>query len=1117
MNILLNFIIKNNNQNSNPVIQRLQVYVLAILMLGGLSQVAVADLTINPTTNAGTIGTQLTGENVTISNVTINQGNVGNQSGVFTGGTTGTTGPLLGIANGVVLVTGDVTSADGPNKFTSRSTGGEPGPTSTLLSTIDSGTQHDTVTLQFNVVPSGNTLSLDYVFGSEEYNEYVCTTFNDAVGIFVSGPGIMGEVNIARIDQNSAQFSINQINRGTPGYTSNNTAGCDLTNSQFFVNNIDNYNESPGATSAAIQNNYSNVEYDGLTKPLSATLGVQPNQPYTIKVVTADIGDAQWDGAVFLDLIRSYNLDYGDAPNSYKTTGVNQAIQLPGPARHSVDTTPLVYLGSVPPDVESNGTPATAPNAANGDDSTGDDEDVFSDTLTLSSGITSHTISNIPVRNTSSKTAKLMGWIDFNQDGDFIDTGEQATANVAANQTNADLNWSGFTSLNAGNTYARFRITTDTNLINAPSSDGLAIDGEVEDYKVAIASDISPFVGQLVINEILYNETANGAAGNDEFIELYNTSSSSINLSGFKLIDGNLLVNDLDGTSGSITGNQSPYVFPNGTVLLPGQYAVIWIGRQTPERLASGATFQAWLGQVPKLRNDGDDVWLYDANTKIIDYMAYGSSSSGAINTRPNASLNLWNIAHQFNLNGAANGQSISLTPNGRDLNTSACWEKTAILNTDPDSASGRCTGFLNTIDTDVAFISPYQRITSVGRNNNQIIQDYGDAPTGYEGTNSARHALVSSLRLGDVAPDHESAAQSSANADGDDTVATPNIDDEDAINSFPVLKADSTSYSLTAKVINPGDIPAKVYGWIDFDRDNEFDEDERGTVSSGTITLDTNGKVPTSSSGTVNLTWNALGGTGTDITDGNSFIRLRLTTDNLNLTTETTARDDASIGSAINGEVEDYRIAIAQATDPKLLLVKRITAINLGQPGEIQFNNFIDDPGTTNDNNSKWPDPDGNPRNNTNAYLRGEINVPGVKPADEVEYTVYFLSSGDENAKEIKICDVVPDHMTFVKNTYGVELGIGLGFNSTVLPTSPNLKLSNLLNDDQGDFYGTGTTPPEDLCKKVTPANSLVNVNGTNNDNGAVVVKIQNLPKANSPGSPTDSYGFIRFRGKVK
>ncbi|NJL52740.1 MAG: DUF11 domain-containing protein [Hydrococcus sp. SU_1_0] len=143
--------------------------------------------------------------------------------------------------------------------------------------------------------------------------------------------------------------------------------------------------------------------------------------------------------------------------------------------------------------------------------------------------------------------------------------------------------------------------------------------------------------------------------------------------------------------------------------------------------------------------------------------------------------------------------------------------------------------------------------------------------------------------------------------------------------------------------------------------------------------------------------------------------------------------------------------------------------------------------------------------------------NSAVVKPGDEVEYTIYFLSTGDASAKSVNICDAVPDNMTFVKNTYGVELGIGLGFNSTVLPTSPNLKLSNLLNDDQGNFYAPSTTPPANLCKKVDSANTLISVNGANNDNGAIVVEIEDLPKADSPGSPTNSYGFIRFRAKVE
>ena len=478
----------------NRVLQPIHSVALTVLSLMALPQVALADLTITPSTNSTALGSALTGQDVVITNVTVTQGTIGNQTGIFSGGTTGGAGPLLGIEDGVVLVTGDVTTADGPNQFSSLSSDGEGGPTDASLATIVSESQFDTVAIQFNVVPIGNTLSVRFVFGSEEYNEFVCTIFNDAVGIFVSGPGLAGEVNIARLDTNLANFSINEINRGVAGAAEASfPAPCNLSNSDFFVNNISLFNESINTINttnpAEVPSSYTNVEFDGFTIPLAAQLQVQPGQTYTIKVVTADIGDTLWDGGVFIDAVDSFNLDYGDAPNSYGTSSVDQAIQLPGPARHGVSTS--VYLGVTPADAEGNGVPAIFPNAANGDDAGISDEDAFSSDLTVAAGISNHTISNIPVQNSSSQNALLMGWIDFNQDGDFLDAGEQSVVNVIPGQTSADLSWSGFTSPTVGTTYARFRITTDQNLINSPSPLGPGLDGEVEDYRVAITAEPS--------------------------------------------------------------------------------------------------------------------------------------------------------------------------------------------------------------------------------------------------------------------------------------------------------------------------------------------------------------------------------------------------------------------------------------------------------------------------------------------------------------------------------------------------------------------------------------------------------------------------------------------------
>jgi uncharacterized repeat protein (TIGR01451 family) len=255
--------------------------------------------------------------------------------------------------------------------------------------------------------------------------------------------------------------------------------------------------------------------------------------------------------------------------------------------------------------------------------------------------------------------------------------------------------------------------------------------GNISGANFGLTFPVSPMAKKIVINEVLYRQSKSGtilAADNDEFIELYNASSQTIDLSGWKLIDGNLIANSTEGASGGINGSGAyifgsttgnPAIVTSGTtVLAPNQYAVIWIGSQGANTQATGATFQAWLGKSPRLNDDGDDVWLYDSQTKIVDYIAYGSSTS--VNTPPPASINLWNSSNQTALAGADDGQSISLTPNGQDGDTSACWEQTTTANANNPIGSPRCSTYLPTRDTDSVTI----RTTSVGMNNNGILSN---------------------------------------------------------------------------------------------------------------------------------------------------------------------------------------------------------------------------------------------------------------------------------------------------------------------------------------------------------------------------------------------------------
>jgi GEVED domain len=451
----------------------------AALIFALMPTVASANIVI--VTGTGSIGSALTGSNVSVSNLVTSQGIANNSIATFTGGLTGGA-PNIGIDNGVALVTGDAATSIGPNNNGGLTSGVNAVTSDPQIATLTASSAYDTTSITFDVIPYGNFLSVRFVFASEEYNEYVCSQYNDAMGIFVK-TGAGAYQNIAKVG--SSNMTINQVNIGTTG-TNGDVGGCNLANAAFFTNNPPN---SP------------NLQYDGFTTPIESQIPVTPNTTYTIKIVVADIGDSAYDSAVFLDRISSFNLDFGDAPETYLTAPFNGTVQLPGPARHSTNlsfTAASVYLGANAPDPENTTIPATLGSIANDDDVTGsDDEDAFSSSdLFIVAGVTSYRIPNIPVHNGLASPARLMGWIDFNNNGTF-DSIELASTTVVPGINTAALSWSGVPVSTAGTAYARFRITTDPAFFTAASPVGLAIDGEVEDYRVKF--DTKANIGAKVI------------------------------------------------------------------------------------------------------------------------------------------------------------------------------------------------------------------------------------------------------------------------------------------------------------------------------------------------------------------------------------------------------------------------------------------------------------------------------------------------------------------------------------------------------------------------------------------------------------------------------------------
>jgi len=173
------------------------------------------------------------------------------------------------------------------------------------------------------------------------------------------------------------------------------------------------------------------------------------------------------------DLDQIASLDYGDAPDpTYPTLAASNG------ARHIV--VPGIRLGALIDDE-----PDGQPNAdASGDDaSTSDDEDGVSfDSAFVICGTTGLTV-------TTSAAGALDAWIDLNGNGSWADAGEQVlTSEPLAAGTISGLEITVPCDATPGTTFARFRFSTAGGL----SYDGLAPDGEVEDYQISLVADAEP-------------------------------------------------------------------------------------------------------------------------------------------------------------------------------------------------------------------------------------------------------------------------------------------------------------------------------------------------------------------------------------------------------------------------------------------------------------------------------------------------------------------------------------------------------------------------------------------------------------------------------------------------
>jgi len=210
-----------------------------------------------------------------------------NSAGIYSGATSTIPG-IVPTDSGVILSTGrvaDFTNSSGTtdtNVVANRSTNTAGVDGDSQLNALAGLNTFDGSILQATFIPDGDVITMQFVFSSEEYPEYVNSNFNDAFGVWVNGSFVPATISV------SGPVAVDEVNAAK--------------NENFYrTNTADQFN----------------TEMDGFTYVLSIKAAVIAGASNTIKIAIADGGDAAWDSNLLIlaDSVQTVTLAIDDTIN----------------------------------------------------------------------------------------------------------------------------------------------------------------------------------------------------------------------------------------------------------------------------------------------------------------------------------------------------------------------------------------------------------------------------------------------------------------------------------------------------------------------------------------------------------------------------------------------------------------------------------------------------------------------------------------------------------------------------------------------------------------------------------------------------------------------------------
>lgn len=223
-----------------------------------------AELSYNTSASALTMANTIFGPGVTV--VGASYTGPSTSSAVYTNGQLAP--GVVPTTTGVIMSTGDVRnftqSSGDPNRNSGTSTNTAGIDNNSQFNTIAGARTYDAVWMDVDFIPTAGLMTMQFVFSSEEYPEYVNSNFNDVMGVWVNGVHVPIQVGNGRT-------SVNNING--------------LTNQNLVNSNL---------------NDAYNTEMDGFTVTLSLTMVVIPGQVNSIRIGIADTSDTNYDSSLLI-------------------------------------------------------------------------------------------------------------------------------------------------------------------------------------------------------------------------------------------------------------------------------------------------------------------------------------------------------------------------------------------------------------------------------------------------------------------------------------------------------------------------------------------------------------------------------------------------------------------------------------------------------------------------------------------------------------------------------------------------------------------------------------------------------------------------------------------------